>query len=233
MIFLVSKKIGAASLVFLFSVGCATSSTSVALAQASASGTMLVTCAEDPLKQKARSEELQKIVNEDQKDRVGNVDWSKVVARDEARRQRVGAIFGEGCIKSAQDFAAAALVFQHGVVPEHYFQTFLWAKRAVELGDVSQKSLMAKGIDRYLVNTNRRQLFATQASKVNADKCWCLEEVEKTFPEKLRLEYEKMSLEQALKGVDMLNQAEPSCRPAKFCKKGFKESPAGTIPGFW
>ena len=68
--------------------------------------------------------------------------------------------------------------------------THLWAKKAIELGDPSHiqeirdnKKLLAEGIDRYLVNSNQKQLCGTQFSKPSLDPkdCWCIEEVEKSF----------------------------------------------------
>jgi hypothetical protein len=210
----------------LFLAGCA----NLPKAQATSS---FKHCHEDPEKQAARSQELQTLVKEDQSDRTPPIDWQRVLPRDEARRKRIGEIFGEGCFKSAQDYAAAALVYQHGNIPDHFFQTYLWAKRAVELGDSSQKRLMAMGIDRYLVNIGHKQLFATQASKPTMNDCWCLEELEKSFPEKKRVELAQKSLAEALQWVDSLNENQPSCKPAKFCTKGLKDSPRGTVPGFW
>lgn len=195
---------------------------------------IFIPCPQDSARQKIRSDELQTIVNADQADRISSIDWSIVSSRDEVRRKRIGEIFGEGCFKNAQDYAAAALVYQHGVLPDHYFQTFLWAKKSVELGDLSEKSLMAVGLDRYLVSSGYKQMFATQASKIHSDdKCWCLEEVEQTFPEKVRMDYTKRSLNDALKWVDELNNNTPNCKPTPICKKHLKPSPAGTVPGFW
>ena len=190
-------------------------------------------CKDDVAKQKLRSEELQTLVNEDQKGRKPPIDWSVVQPRDEARRKRIGEIFGEGCFSTAADYAAAALVYQHGVIPDHFFQTFIWAKKAVELGDPKQKWLMAAGIDRYLVNINHKQLFATQASKQQDSDCWCLEEVEKSFPEKTRVEYSSKNIKQAFAWVDSMNKSLAKCLPSKFCQKNFKNSPKGTVPGFW
>lgn len=197
------------------------------------SGAPFISCDQDPSRQKSRSKELQEIVDEDQKDRTPPIDWSKVQPRDELHRKRVGEIFGEGCFKTAEDYAAAALVYQHGNIPDHFFQTFLWAKRAVELGDSKQKWLMAAGIDRYLTKSGYKQLFATQASKDGSNPCWCMEEIESSFPEKLRIEYGKKSLKEALQWVDSLNEENPSCKPTPFCQKNLKNSPAGSVPGFW
>ena len=210
----------------LFLTGCTT------VPQARANSTFKQ-CPDDPERQALRSQELRTLVKEDQDDRTASIDWVRVLPRDEARRKRIGEIFGEGCFKTAEDYAAAALVYQHGNIPDHFFQTYIWAKRAVELGDPSQKRLMAMGIDRYLVNIGHKQLFATQASKPSMNDCWCLEEVEKSFPEKKRVELAQKSLAEMLQWVDSLNKDQPTCKPATFCAKRFKDSPQGTVPGFW
>lgn len=193
-----------------------------------------VDCLFDPPRQKMRSEELQTIVSEDQTDRTPPINWEAVSPRDESRRKRVGEIFGEGCFKYAKDYAAAALVYQHGNHPDHFFQTFLWAKKSVDLGDSSQKWLMAAGIDRYLINTGHKQLFATQATKHNInDECWCLEETESTFPESMRITYTKKTLKDQLDWVDSLNNKTKNCMPTPICKRNLSESPSGIVPGFW
>ncbi|MGE0527901.1 MAG: hypothetical protein AB7G93_10850 [Bdellovibrionales bacterium] len=190
-------------------------------------------CHADPERQEQRSQELQAIVKADQEGRAPPVDWQRLLPKDEGRRKRVGEIFGEGCFKTAEDYAAAALVYQHGDVPDHFFQTYLWAKQAVELGDSSQKRLMAMGIDRYLVNTGHRQLFATQASAPTMDSCYCLEEVEESFPQERRKSYMGKSVRDALTWVDSLNEGKAACGPAQLCKKNLKPTPKGTVPGFW
>jgi len=178
-----------------------------------------------------RSKELQEIVKADQDDRQKIPLSQDVISRDIARRMRVGEIFGEGCFKSAADFSAAALVYQHGSVSDHFFQTFIWSKRAVELGDVSQKVLMAWGLDRYLVNLGKKQLFASQFYQFNGG-CWCLQPVEESFPDKKRIEYTKHPLADSFKGVDRMNKG-TKCPAATECSTPLSASPAGTVPGFW
>ena len=195
-------------------------------------------CHEDINRQQARSKELSEIVKADQDDRKDM--WSKtpeeqlkVTQRDVIRRKRVGEIFGEGCFSKAEDFAAAALVYQHGNVSDHFLQAFMWSKRAVELGDQSQKRLMALAIDRYLVNIGRKQLFGSQASKpdMKPNTCWCLEKIESSFPDKLRKEVAGKTLNEAFSWLDDLNKGQ-SC-PNSECSKKLKPSPVGTVPGFW
>ena len=109
-------------------------------------------CNEDLLRQHSRSKELQILVAADQADRQApNIDWEQVAPRDERRAKRVGEIFGEGCFVKGADFSAAALIFQHGPSVDHNFQAYIWAKKALELGDTSRPELIAEGIDRFLV----------------------------------------------------------------------------------
>ncbi len=191
-----------------------------------------VPCDQDKAKQTARSRELQRIVAADQSDRKVIPMPAEVFLRDRQRRERVGQIFGEGCFTTAADYAAAALVYQHGDRPDHFLQTFHWAKRSFELGDANQKRLMALGLDRYLVNVGHKQLFASQANKVVKEMCWCLEPLESTFPEAMRKDYMSTSLAEQLAWIDGLNKG-TACPPAKECAHDLKPTPRGTVPGFW
>lgn len=191
-----------------------------------------VPCTQDKVKYTKRAKELQLIRDADQTDRPNNQLRPGALSRDRLRRQRVGEIYGEGCFKEIADYAAAAMVFQHGDQPDHFLQTFLWSKRAVELGDPKQKNLMALGIDRYLTNIGQKQLFASQATKSFNAPCWCLEQVETTFPEETRVQYTGKTIKQTLDWVTSMN-AGTTCPPAKQCEKELRQSPKGTVPGFW
>lgn len=192
-----------------------------------------VICTKDDSKYSQRSVELQGIVDADQADRVGGVTLPGTVFRDRERRQRVGQIFGEGCFKSAKDYSNAALVFQHGDKPDHYLQTFLWSKRSAALGDKSQMRMMALSIDRYLISKGHKQLFASQVFKSNDSPCWCLQQVEETFPAEMRKKYMKATLENQSSWIDEMNEQEESCPSPNYCSVDLKDSPRGTIPGFW
>lgn len=180
-----------------------------------------------------RSKELQEIVSADQAERKNGFPLPEgIQERDQKRRMRVGEIFGEGCMSTSADFSAAALVYQHGNSADHFFQTYIWAKRAVDLGDISQKRLMALGIDRYLINIGKKQLFGSQAYKLVNEKCWCLQPVETTFSEKLRSEYLGRTLEESLSWVDSLNLSN-QCPKAQYCSTKLDDSPIGSVPGLW
>lgn len=155
----------------------------------------------------------------------------KMNRNDLKHRKRVGEIFGEGCLKSAADYEAAFLVFQHGNTPDHYFQAFLWSKQALAFGDEKLKGEVAMAIDRYLVSIEHKQLFGTQASKAN--ECWCIQPVEESFPDARRSEYRGGGNE-AYTGLPYLKvlNAGTQC-PAAYCDGNFLPSPQGTVPGFW
>ena len=114
------------------------------------------------------NQELQRLVDQDQADRAGaasftRADWGRVKDADRQRRARVSAISAGGCLHSSSDYAAAALVFQHGDAPEDFLTAFRWARQAVELGDASKRDLVALTVDRYLVMSGHRQLFGSQS----------------------------------------------------------------------
>lgn len=194
----------------------------------------------DPKIQSKRSMELQRIRAEDQDDRVWQVKGEqptekmllKMGKNDLKHRIRVGEIFGEGCLKSAADYEAAFLVYQHGNTPDQYFQAFLWARQAQSLGQPNMKGEIAMAVDRYLVSTGHKQLFGTQASK-SSDDCWCIQPIEETFPESMREEY-RGGPNAAYTGLPYLKilNANSKC-PAAYCEPPLLASPRGTVVGFW
>lgn len=190
-------------------------------------------CSEDPARQKQRSNELQVLVKEDQADRQGsNIDWDIVAPRDERRAKRIGEIFGEGCFSSGQDYSAAALIFQHGPSIDHNFQSYLWAKKALELGDSSRKELILDGIDRFLVRQGYKQLFGGITHRVRPQRCRCLDDVEESFSDNKRLEMGGKSLALSIKDVTDFNSSIKGCSDVQFCG-GLKTPPHGIVPGVW
>lgn len=64
-----------------------------------------------------RGQELLRITGQADR-RSTNMDWSVVEPRDTARRTRMRAILDAGQLRTADDYYAAAFVFQHGGKPE-------------------------------------------------------------------------------------------------------------------
>lgn len=151
--------------------------------------------------------ELQQLVANDQFDRTGKngysvnnyIDWKAVAKRDLMRRKRVKEILAEGHLRSSRDYLAAALIYQHGNTPADYYQAYLWAKKAVELGDNSGKDMVALTIDRYLVSTGRKQLFGSQFLLKETDThepCLCPDDVDQNFSDSQRKSYTGLTLQE-------------------------------------
>lgn len=231
---------------FVFSTAVAANSTKNSKDEAKKIPITL-TCVSDPKLQQARSLELQQLHAADQALRVSKngepidfdkIDRNKMQKQDLAHRKRVVEIFAEGCLKSAADYLAAALIYQHGDVPDHYYQTYIWVTRAIKLGingaEVkSAKSMAALAIDRYLVSLGNKQLFGSQFSMAQPkDQCWCIDQVESSFPDTLRKEYLGQSLlERSRDSFAMFNKGK-NC-PNVACSKNLKPTPKGTVPGLW
>jgi hypothetical protein len=198
----------------------------------------------DPKVQSERSLELQAIQVQDQADRECYKDLSsgarpdqatleKMAENDLTRRIQVGKIFGEGCLKSAADYKAAFIVYQHGNTSDQFFQAFIWASEAFKLGDISAKSDIAMSIDRYLVSTGHKELFGTQATQSENGGCWCIQAIEDSFSQALRDDYRGgLNADYTgLKYLKVLNKNK-NC-PASYCDTKLLPSPRGTVLGFW
>jgi hypothetical protein len=153
----------------------------------------IMPCSMKPEIQNARSLELQKLYDEDQSDYRKDIAANPVVpidmkkmekmgTSDLIRRKRVGEILAEGCFKTASDYKNAAMIYQHGNSPDHFFQAYVWSKKAVELGNTKEKQAVAQAIDRYLVSTGHKQLFGSQLYKDATATCYCLQPTEESFP---------------------------------------------------
>ena len=181
-----------------------------------------------------RSAELKSLVDADQADRVdfdrmSIKDMMKVTVRDDKRRKRVAEIFAEGCFQTAADYAAAALVFQHGNSPDHFLLTSVWAARAAALGDSSAQWLVSRGIDRYLMSTGSKQLYATQFYG-DDNGCHCLWPVEETASDQDRAKLGAKNLAEQLKSIETMGGGK-SCGVPKMCGIAAAPVPKGSIPG--
>lgn len=196
-------------------------------------------CYFNPEMQKERSKEIHQLYLDDQKDReiFGNASEEEQLAmmeRDLKKRMRIGEIFAEGCINGASDYFESAIIFQHGDVPDHYFQAFHFAHKAESLGYKGAKWLKAAAIDRYLISIDHKQLFSTQAfSSMQTEGCFCVEQTETSFPDDLRKETTGLSLLEQIAKIDELNRQNNKDCPKTMCSIEHKSTPKNTIPGFW
>jgi hypothetical protein len=188
-----------------------------------------------PVSCKDVSAEIARLVTADQTDRKRTptyAEWPRVRAADLERRTRISTLVAAGCLSTAADYGSAALIFQHGDAPEDYLQARSLAERAVALGDPSKKDLVALAVDRYLVSTTHKQLFGSQSFRLGDDPCWCLHQVESTFPDDHRVDYVGRTLEQQRDRVRAMNSSTSGCTKVE-CDKELLPTPKGSVPGVW
>ncbi len=195
-------------------------------------------CATDSKLQTIRSKELAELFLADQKERehyekMSPQEINQLNLNDKARRMRVGEILGEGCINTAKDYEAASFIYQHGDVSDHYYQAFIWANRAVALGDLTLKKMVAMTMDRYLLSIGKKQLFGTQfLASSTTGWCFCLDPVETSFPDSYRMQYLKKKLSEQYEFLHTLNKGKKNCQSLE-CAKKLSPTTRGSIPGFW
>ena|SRR5687767_1960377 len=114
------------------------------------------------------NEELARMHREDQADRTPAegkpIDWATVGPRDKARLARVKELYTQNRLQTGADYYHAAMILQHGEVPEDYLLAHEFCVVAISKGknDGYTKWLAAASEDRFLMNIGRPQRFATQ-----------------------------------------------------------------------
>lgn len=179
--------------------------------------------------------DLGKIYQDDQQDREGfqqfdEKDLERISRRDEQRRIKVSQLFARGCLKAADDYKKAAMIFQHGNAPDHFYQAFVWARTALRLGDESAQHLLNLSLDRFLVRSGYKQLFGSQAAKGDGQ-CWCLYPIEASFTDEERKARDAKSLQEHKAWLNTLNALE-NC-PVLECAMELKPVKQGEFPEFW
>jgi hypothetical protein len=108
--------------------------------------------------------EMARILAGDRMDRADelHMDFKVVVPRDKQRQAATRRLLDTGQLKTAADFCAAALVFQHGQASDDYLLAHILATVAVEKGDAGALWVAAATLDRFLMTTGRKQVFGTQ-----------------------------------------------------------------------
>jgi hypothetical protein len=181
------------------------------------------------------SRHLLELQNADQASRSGeDTDPSE----DTRRRAEVAIIYAEGCLQRAGDFHHAALVFQHGNSPEHFYQAWFFASQAVELGDESAKWLVPRAIDRYLLNTGYKQLFGTNLvtpyiwDSTSEDFYFCLWPVDERLSDQTRVDYGIKPLSE-LREPHIRSDNEKLNPNTGECSISAESPPRGMFPGIW
>jgi hypothetical protein len=112
------------------------------------------------------NEELQRLFEEDQSDRTPRdgkaIDWPVVGPRDRARQSRIRELYVSAQLKSGADYFHAAMVLQHGQVPEDFLLCHELCIVAISKGEDHAGWLAAASEDRFLMSIGRPQRFGTQ-----------------------------------------------------------------------
>lgn len=116
--------------------------------------------------------ELAGVLAADERDHQSgaNEDRREIEARDEARRDRAIAMLEGGGARTAADYFAVAVIFQHGTSLDDFADARRYAALAARLGDRRGVRLAAAAWDRWLVRAGYRQRFGTRAD-CTADGC--------------------------------------------------------------
>jgi hypothetical protein len=152
-------------------------------------------------------------------------------------RKEVATLFAEGCFTTGRDYHNAAVVYQHGEVPEHYYQTFVWASRAVQLGDAEARWLIPRAIDRWALNSGYKQLFATNLVTESyfgrvtelSQKTWCVWPNVSGITDRQRRALGVGTMAQQVTRAKGMNTGESS----SICTIQVPDPPLGMFPGYW
>lgn len=154
------------------------------------------------------NEELKEIYKADQSDRQSeNIDWSVISERDEQRRERVKEMLDSNLVITSNDYANAAMVYQHGGDTVASGMAVKLMKKAVELDSSRSKWLLAAAIDRDLMRRGQPQIYGTQYRKMGDDNPWELYELDSTkVTDEERREYGVETLSEQRQKLRMMNK---------------------------
>jgi len=110
------------------------------------------------------NEELRQLYEADQRERANfaTTDHKALLAADASRRQRVRDMLAKDEVRSGQDFARAAMIFQHGNTSDDYLLAHTLATIAVAKGNAEALWLGSATLDRYLSSIGQPQIYGTQ-----------------------------------------------------------------------
>lgn len=152
--------------------------------------------------------ELRALYEADQADRQSaNIDWEKVSQRDKDRQARVYELLESEQVRTSEDYANAAMVFQHGTDTVASGMAVKLMRKAVEMDSTRNKWLLAAAIDRDLMRRGEPQIYGTQYYKKAADDPWERYQLDSTqVTDAQRREYGVETLAEQREKVRRLNK---------------------------
>ena len=136
----------------------------------------------DQIYQKSINQELYRMYQEDQGDRLSDadLDWLLINERDAKHRERARALLDSGLVKTSDDYFHAAMIFQHGDDSASYALARDLALIAVKLDSTNSiaRWLAAAAKDRYLWSIGEPQWYGTQTHILDGK--WTIDPVDTT-----------------------------------------------------
>lgn len=170
---------------------------------------ILISCKSNAIKEIITdNEELKGIYKADQADRQSpNIDWSLISERDKERRVRVNELLDSNLVITSNDYANAAMVYQHGGDTIASGMAVKLMRKAVELDTSRSKWLLAAAIDRDLMRRDQPQIYGTQYRRMGADEPWVLYNLDTTkVSDEERKEYGVETLSEQREKLNMMNK---------------------------
>ena len=153
------------------------------------------------------NEELSELYKADQADRNGNIDWSVVSERDNQRQERVIEMLKLEMVHTSDDYANAAMIFQHGGDTIASGMAVKLMRKAVELDPDRRKWLLAAAIDRDLMRRGEPQIYGTQYRRMGAGTPWVIYTLDTTkITDEERKEFGVETLAEQKERLKMMNK---------------------------
>ncbi|PKD21523.1 tetratricopeptide repeat protein [Salegentibacter salinarum] len=108
------------------------------------------------------NEELQKMADADQEERMSGTDWKTINTNDSIRLAKVTQMFKDRNLNTAKDYFNAGIIFQHGrdtLASGRAVKTF---KKAIEIDSTLNRWWYAAAVDRDLMRRGEPQIYGTQ-----------------------------------------------------------------------
>jgi hypothetical protein len=155
------------------------------------------------------SDELARLYAEDQGDRMPapgkEIDWAVVGPRDRAREARVKELYRADRLQTGADYYHAAMILQHAPQPDDYLLAHEFCVAALAQGERRARWLAAATEDRFLMNIDRPQRFATQYRSTEANGPVRLYRVAPEVTDRLRAALDVPSLAEARRREALFN----------------------------
>ncbi|WP_264792699.1 tetratricopeptide repeat protein [Aureispira anguillae] len=152
--------------------------------------------------------ELEELYKSDQADRqTANIDWAIVSKRDKQREARVYELLDSNKVITSEDFANAAMIFQHGSDTIASGMAVKLMQKAVDLDSTRSKWLLAAAIDRDLMRRGKPQIYGTQYTRKGEGELWQIHDLDTTkISDKKRREYGVETLSEQKEKLRMMNK---------------------------